>query len=340
MKQLLGAAVVVLLSVTVVLATSGAAKEPMFIRWLNNDDPSDQAIKVYWEQVKTEETSPAQLVDLGTMLFYRGYPKDAVRMFKRALDKDKKMYEAWFRIGLVYHREGDLVAARRAYRKCLKELTGHGWCNFYMGMLHEQTGHPVEALNYYRRAFKFAPELTDPQVNPELLYTSLTLGASLRHSQRERFTQGLPMPYLEPERVAKLERSFMPTPTPQPQPPRQAPNTTRSPSPAATPIPQDRGAPRREKTEMPTPRVIRRFHPGRTPAPAEQQSHGTIPEPEDQSDEPSTQQDGSLPFGVRDTSAARQLRPLSSERAQMAAIGVSDSRADHTSSHATEHVSR
>ena len=115
-----------------------SAGEPMFVRWLVADDPGDEAIREYWERAERDELDAPALVDLGTMLFYRGYPKDAVRMYKRALDLDKDLYEAWFRIGLVEHSEGRLDNARQAYKRCLKKLTGHGWCNFYLGLLEEQ----------------------------------------------------------------------------------------------------------------------------------------------------------------------------------------------------------
>ena len=90
-------------------------------------------------------------------------------MYRRALESDSSLYEAWFRIGLVKHRQGARRRCASAYKKCLKRLTGHGWCNFYLGLLEEQTGHPSKALDHYRRAFKFAPELADPAYNPEVL---------------------------------------------------------------------------------------------------------------------------------------------------------------------------
>jgi hypothetical protein len=201
-------AVPVVLAFVVLAMAKEPPKPPMFIRWLKADDPGDQTIRAYWQRVEAGGATPEDMVDLGSMLYLRGYPKDAIRMFRRALDEDEKLYEAWFRIGLVEHREGNLRAARRAYRKCLKELTGHGWCNFYMGLLQEQLGHPSRALDYYRRAFKFAPALADPEVNPELLYSRLQLGAVLRHNARERFTTNMPMDFLRPERVAAVEARF------------------------------------------------------------------------------------------------------------------------------------
>lgn len=190
------------------------ADEPMFVRWLVADDPGDETIRNYWERAERDELDAPELTDFGTMLFYRGYPKDAVRNFKKALDIDPDLYEAWFRIGLAEHSQGNLREARAAYLKCLKILTGHGWCNFYLGLLEEQLGHSTEALDYFRRAFKFAPELSDPTVNPEMLTSELAFAAKLREYDRVEFSNNLPMRYLQPGKVERLRKSFEPEPEP------------------------------------------------------------------------------------------------------------------------------
>lgn len=209
-----GFAIVVAVSAAVMVV----ADEPMFVRWLVMDDPGDQTIRDYWQRAEAGELDAPALVDLGTMLFYRGYPKDAVRMYKRALDLDKDLYEAWFRIGLVEHSESNLNNAQQAYERCLKKLTGHGWCNFYLGLLEEQLGHSSDAMYHYRRAFKFAPELADPDVNPEVLASKLVLGVHLQDQERRRFKNALPIGYLEPGKVARVRQQYEPTPTPDPTP--------------------------------------------------------------------------------------------------------------------------
>jgi hypothetical protein len=197
------------------VAVTAVADEPMFVRWLVAGDPGDETIRNYWERAERDELDPPALVDLGTMLFYRGYPKDAVRYYKRALDRDPDLYEAWFRIGLVEHSQWNLNDARQAYKRCLKALTGHGWCNFYLGLLEEQLGHSSNALYYYRRALKFAPELADPQLNPEVMSSKLMLGVILQDQDRRRFQGSLPNPYLEPSEVSRVKRQYEPTPTPE-----------------------------------------------------------------------------------------------------------------------------
>jgi len=199
-------AVGVALALSVVIEVR--AKQPVFVSWLVADDPGDQTILHYWERYELEELSPNEKVDLGTMLFYRGYPKDAVRVLESALDQDEELNEAWFRIGLVEHQQGDLREARIAYKRCLKLFKGHGWCNFYLGLLEEQDGHGKKAMEYYRAAFHYAPVLADREVNPEMASSDLTLGAWLMMAHDDAFKKALPMPYLHPKRVERIKTGF------------------------------------------------------------------------------------------------------------------------------------
>jgi len=202
----------------VILAFNVAANDPIFVKWLVVDDPGDETIRAYWQHAEAGDLDAEQLVDLGTMLFYRGWSNDAIEYFRQALKLDPTMSEAWFRIGLVKHRKGDLAGARTAYKKCLKRQSGHGWANFYLGLLEEQTGDAKAAIDHYQRAFRHAPELADPQINPEILSSDLQLGAQVRHFDGQRFERAMPMPYLEPASVRAVMRQFEPTPTPLPTP--------------------------------------------------------------------------------------------------------------------------
>ncbi len=42
-------------------------------------------------------------------------------------------------------------------------------------------------MKHYEMAFKHAPELADPKINPEVLSSRLQLGAQVRHFDSERF---------------------------------------------------------------------------------------------------------------------------------------------------------
>ena len=217
MRAKIGVLCVVVGIVGLYSAMMAWADEPIFVRWLVADDPGDETIRNYWERAERDELGAPALVDLGTMLFYRGYPKDAVGMYRRALDLDPDLYEAWFRVGLAEHSQGELDNARQAYKRCLKQRPGHGWCNFYLGLLEEELGHSSNALDHYRRAFKHAPELANPKVNPEILSSDLVLGAHLEAYDQQRFDADMPMRYLEPNKVNKVWRQYEPTPTAVPE---------------------------------------------------------------------------------------------------------------------------
>jgi len=227
-----------------------AASDPIFVKWLVIDDPGDETIRLYWQRAEAGELSAPELVDLGTMLFYRGWPNNAVDYFKQALKMDKELSEAWFRMGLVEHHSGDLAAARSAYKKCLKLQSGHAWANFYLALLEEQSGDASAAMKHFETAFQHAPELADPRINPEILSSRLQLGAQVEYFDSERFEKTMPMPFLDPAEVRKTRRWFEQTPTPNPAPePTPVPRVESRPSP--TPDPEASGASRGSASRQP-----------------------------------------------------------------------------------------
>jgi tetratricopeptide (TPR) repeat protein len=241
-------------------AADRGPKDPAFVSWLRPDDPNDQTILYYWERAQTGQSDAEELLDLGTMLFHRGYPDDAVQIYRRALDSDSGLYEAWFRIGFVKHRQGEVDAARQAYKRCLKRRPGHGWCNFYLGLLEEQTGHPSKALDHYRQAFTHAPELADPAHNPEVLSSELSLGAALVRNEQERFSTVSPMSYLRPNRVNRVWSQYASTPIPTPAPEIASPEEAAVPVTAGTSASGIQGS-----AKAPQPRERRRPSVKRTP---------------------------------------------------------------------------
>lgn len=214
------------------LVSNVAAEDPIFVKWLVIDDPGDATVHEYWQRAEAGQLNAEELVDLGTMLFYRGWPNDAIKYFKQALDLNPELSDAWFRTGLVEHHRGELADARSAYKKCLKIQSGHAWANFYLGLLEEQTGDGRSAMEHYEMAFKHAPELANPEINPEILASKLQLGAKVKHFDAQRFQNTMPMPFLEPATARKVRKSFEPVPTivPTPGPETAAPEPTPTPT--------------------------------------------------------------------------------------------------------------
>jgi len=184
--------------------------------WLVPGDPADETIRDYWERADRGEVDADSLVDLGTLIFDRGHPDEAIGFYKQALKVDSAMYEAWFRIGLVEHTVGNLDNAEQAYSRCLKKRPGHAWCNFYYGLLEEQLGHPSKAMKHYEQAFREAPRLADPAFNPEVMSSKLAVGATLMAYDQERFEEMAPMRLLRPDLVRDVRRSYETEPVDEP----------------------------------------------------------------------------------------------------------------------------
>jgi hypothetical protein len=63
-----------------------------------------------------------------------------------------------------------------------------------------------------------APELADPEHNPEVLQSRLSLGAALYQSDQEWSADRMPMSYLRPAEVKAVWSRYAPTPTQTPTP--------------------------------------------------------------------------------------------------------------------------
>lgn len=226
--------------VGVAVGSDPAPEKSSLPSWLVPGDPTDETIRDYWERADRGELDADSLVDLGTLIFDRGHPDEAIGFYKQALKVDSGMYEAWFRIGLVEHSLGNLDNAEQAYGRCLKKRPGHAWCNFYYGLLEEQLGHPKKAMERYEQAFKEAPRLADPAFNPEVMSSRLAVGATLMSYDQERFEEMAPMRLLRPDLVKDVLRSYEPAPVDEPPPEAvsdepQAPTGTAAPSVQPTP---------------------------------------------------------------------------------------------------------
>jgi tetratricopeptide (TPR) repeat protein len=274
-----------------------AANEPVFLSWLADNDPGDQTIRDYWERHERGELSSDEMIDLGTMLFYRGYPRDAIAMYKASLKVDKKQYEPWFRIGLVEHQQGNHRQARTAYKKSLDLFKGQGWCNFYLGLLEEREGNSQKAMKYYQKAFKYAPELADAEVNPEMEASELSLGAWLLMTRQRAFQQSMPMSFMEPDTVQKVRSGYHHTPTPIPD--AEAPGTSQATEQGRTEV-KGELKPAEASGGVPAPVVVPEKSGGSTVKPTESRSsrskRRSVPPKPTPAPRPVTDDD--LPYGL------------------------------------------
>ncbi len=164
---------VAILAVAAAMAIAVGADGAVFERYLRADNPADQQIMSYLTKERAGTATSLDLTQLGVLLLNKGFPKDAERYLRQALDADKENYEAAYRLGLVLQREGKDRKAVKYYRKVVKVRPGYAYAQFMLGLAEERTGDRDSAIEHYVKAYKHAPELADARVNPLVLDSRL-----------------------------------------------------------------------------------------------------------------------------------------------------------------------
>jgi tetratricopeptide (TPR) repeat protein len=98
---------------------------------------------------------PASLVATGNKYFDRGKYKEASIMYRRALQKDRRFAEAWYRLGLVDSRLDDWQDALAAYQRAVQLNPKNSdavtrLADLYLANYVLSQSHPKESLNETR----------------------------------------------------------------------------------------------------------------------------------------------------------------------------------------------
>jgi tetratricopeptide (TPR) repeat protein len=187
---------------------------PFYAKYLNTGSNLDAQINRTMESLRQSPDSAELHNTLGALLLDKKFPKDAEREFERAVDADRKYYQAWYNLGVVRAANGDELGASRAFRRTVDLKPGHSQALFQLGLVEEKNHHLDRAVHLYAKAFAINPSLLRVEVNPRILDSKLTDVALLamyatEHSRRSMQLQGTAI--------------AMPAPPPPPPPPAPAP---------------------------------------------------------------------------------------------------------------------
>lgn len=183
-------------------------ESPQFYeKYLDAGNAQDRQIVATLAALRESPHSAPLHNELGALLVQKGFPKDAAREFERSIDADRDFYPAWYNMALLRKSNGDVQAARAAFRRTLHYKPGHGAALFQMGLMEEKRGNSKSAISLYSRAFAIDHSLLDVRVNPEILDTKLTSLALLESYQARKATQTMdfqstPTGYVPPEKAA------------------------------------------------------------------------------------------------------------------------------------------
>ncbi len=234
-----------------VLAFTVAASAPgmVFERFLSPDRPADRAIMRYMELEKAGTATSSDLANLGVLILEKGFPGDAEQYLRKALKLDKDNYEAAYRLGLVLQRQGHDFKAMHYYKKTLKARPGYAQARFMLALAEERCGLRSAAIDDYVRAYRHAPDLANPDLNPLVYDSDLQTEAALKYYRERVVASTLPVPPIDPAAVRQMmqiraakEGPQAAQPTPQvPAGPQVQPTPQPSSAPPAPPKPPARG---------------------------------------------------------------------------------------------------
>lgn len=200
------------LGLVVVVLAAGVAEAAIFERYLSPERPADRAILAYLEREKQGTATSRDLAELGVLLLDKGFPTDAERYLEKALKKDPTNFEARYRLGLVLQRQGRDRAATRLYKRVLKERPGHGYARFMLAFAEERCGRRRAAIKDYAKAYRFAPELANPDANPLIYLSHVQAQAQLARYQKEVTAATLHVAAIDPAAVQNMMKAVAPPP--------------------------------------------------------------------------------------------------------------------------------
>ncbi|HEY0140044.1 MAG TPA: tetratricopeptide repeat protein [Thermoanaerobaculia bacterium] len=201
---------------------------PFYAKYLNTGSNLDAQIQRKLVALEADPDNASLHNDLGTLLVQKGFPKDAAIEFERAVDADKRLYQAWYNLGTLRAINGDTEGARAALAETVDLKPGHPQALFHLGLIEEGLGNRERAVSLYAKAFRHNPAMLDVRVNPRILDTRLAHLALLElydqsHATRSMQFQTAPQMPKDPATDAAMaaESAKTTAPTTSPAPPKK-----------------------------------------------------------------------------------------------------------------------
>lgn len=172
-------------------------QNPFYAKYLTSGTALDAQIMRTLEALRADESNAQLHNELGALLVQKGFPNDAEREFERAVDLEKRHFQAWYNLGLIRAARGDEGGARRAFQRTVHYKPGHPMALFQLGLIEEKLKHTDRAIALYAKALRINPALIEPDVNPRVMDSQLIHRALLsmydrQHAQDTMQFQGVP----------------------------------------------------------------------------------------------------------------------------------------------------
>jgi hypothetical protein len=272
------------IAASLLLAPVASGKD-VYKPYLDKAIPHHAAILDTLEKLEKSPEDAQLHNDLGCLVAWDGFWRDALRSFDEASDLDPKDSRPWFNAGLVQALRGEWGAARSRFRKAVKVDPGNWTAWWMLGFAEETLGRENAAVEAYSRSLRVDTSLFDTRVNPFAVATRLKSRVLLRTYERRRVDAALPFSNQLSD-ASRLASFFQARPVP-PKSAAPAPEPART-GPVVTAVPSSTVLPEKPSEQTTRPARRRRAYPrGSDPSePVELQPEPPRQEPEPAAAEP------------------------------------------------------
>ena len=210
-KALLGGALL-----AAILAAPPAAAKDVYKGSLDPSIPHHAAILDTLSRIEKDPADAKLHNDLGCLVAWDGFWRDALRSFDTAAELDPKDTRPWFNAGLVQGLRGEWGGARSRFKKAVKVDPGNWPAWWMLGFSEERLGNDNAAVAAYSRSLRVDTSLFDPKVNPFAVATRLKSRVLLETYDRRRVDAALPFAnqISSPSRVAAFFQPAVKTAAP------------------------------------------------------------------------------------------------------------------------------
>ncbi len=216
-----------LLVLFLVVRTPALARD-VYKGFLDENIPHHRAIKDTLALIEAHPDEAALYNDLGCLIAWDGFWRDALRNFEKAAQLDPKDDKPHFNAGVVYAWRSEWGSAKRAFKKALKRGPGNWPAWWMLGYAEERLGNREAAVEAYKTSLRVDTSLYDPKKNPFALMTKLKARVLVETYERRLVRAAMPQTeqledperigtFLQRRRLPETSAALAPTGTPSPR---------------------------------------------------------------------------------------------------------------------------
>ena len=153
--------------------------EPFYRKYLVPGNHLDDQILEQEKRVNESPDDASLRNDFGNLLAARHFPHQAAEQYEIAAKLDKSNFVALYNLGLLRETEGKIMDAMKAYKKSIERKPGFPQSHFRLGRLYEKTYDNEAAIAQYATSMRIDPSMRDPRRNPLVLDSGIMYRASL-----------------------------------------------------------------------------------------------------------------------------------------------------------------